>query len=366
MRTRLLSILSAAALAAAVPTPAAAQPAVGAVYTMTNAADGNAVVTYLRAPDGSLQWAGHTPTGGDGTGAGLGNQGGLALSNDGRWLFVVNAGSNTLTVFEVRHDELRWVDTASTGGSLPVSVTTDGALVYVVHAGTDDISGFRQAEDGTLNPIPGSRQALSATGAGPAQIGFSPDGRLLVVAEKNTNVLSVFPVSRDGVAGVGVAHASSGPTPFGFGFGRRGQLFVSEAFGGAPNISAVSSYLADASGPDLLQVISPSVPTNQLAACWIAVARSGKLVYAANAASNSVSGYSVSAGGEITLLDPDGVTATTGAGPVDTTLSGDGRYLHVLNGGDATISTFTVGAKGQLTLVDTVAAPAGANGLAAR
>ena len=33
-------------------------------------------------------------TSGTGTGAGLGSQGSLALSADGRWLLAVNAGSN--------------------------------------------------------------------------------------------------------------------------------------------------------------------------------------------------------------------------------------------------------------------------------
>ncbi len=61
----------------------------GAVYTMTNAAEGNAVKTYVRAPDGTLTPSTTYSTGGLGLGAGLGNQGGLVLSDNERWLFVV-------------------------------------------------------------------------------------------------------------------------------------------------------------------------------------------------------------------------------------------------------------------------------------
>jgi hypothetical protein len=45
---------------------------VGTVYTMTNAAGPNSVVVYHRLSDGTLQPASTVPTGGRGTGTGLG------------------------------------------------------------------------------------------------------------------------------------------------------------------------------------------------------------------------------------------------------------------------------------------------------
>jgi hypothetical protein len=53
--------------------------AVGQVFTMSNQVAGNAVLVYDRAVDGTLSAAGTYPTGGTGTGAGLGNQGGVVL-----------------------------------------------------------------------------------------------------------------------------------------------------------------------------------------------------------------------------------------------------------------------------------------------
>ena len=44
----------------------------GAVYTMSNAVDGNAVLTFFRLPDGRLFRAGATPTGGTEQEAGSG------------------------------------------------------------------------------------------------------------------------------------------------------------------------------------------------------------------------------------------------------------------------------------------------------
>src|SRR5215831_9260709 len=94
----------------------------GAVYTMTNAVP-NAVIVYDRSSNGLLTQAGEFATGGNGTGMGLGNQGAVVLSRNNRWLFVVNAGSNSVSVFDVLPDGLRLTDVASSGGATPISVT---------------------------------------------------------------------------------------------------------------------------------------------------------------------------------------------------------------------------------------------------
>src|SRR3954470_21179964 len=52
----------------------------GAVYTMTNAASGNAVVMFNRSANGTLHEAGTFNTGGMGSGDALGSQGSLVLS----------------------------------------------------------------------------------------------------------------------------------------------------------------------------------------------------------------------------------------------------------------------------------------------
>ena len=56
---------------------AMAHRSAGAVYTLTNSPAGNAVKVFRTANDGSLSAAGEFPTGGTGTGTGLGSQGAL-------------------------------------------------------------------------------------------------------------------------------------------------------------------------------------------------------------------------------------------------------------------------------------------------
>lgn len=354
-----------AGLAAAV-LPLVADDAPGAVYTVTNTAP-NAVVVFNRSADGTLTHAGQFATGGDGTGSGLGNQGAVVLSRNNRWLFVVNAASNDISVFDVLPNGLRLVDRAASGGPLPVSVTVHGRFVYVLNAGLpNNITGFTLAPDGKLAPLPGSTRALSAPMTGPAQVQFSPEGNLLVVTEKSTNIIDVFPVGRDGLPGTRVATASNGVTPFGMSFGLRDQLFVSEAFGGAPDTSAVSSYAVDANGR--LTLVTGSARTTETAACWVVVTNNGQFAYTTNAGSGTITGYRIGHDGRLRILDADGRTGITGPGstPIDMALSLDSRFLYALGAGDDRISAFRVESDGRLLPLGAVLAPPSANGLAAR
>lgn len=115
-----------------------------------------------------------------------------------------------------------------------------------------------------LTPLADSTRPLSDAAASPAQISFSPNGRLLVVTEKATNRLATYTVDRDGRASGPMAYASAGMTPFGFAFTSRGYLIVSEAFGGAVDASAVSSYRLMGSTP---QAVSRSVSETSYPRC---------------------------------------------------------------------------------------------------
>lgn len=348
----------------------AAEDSAGTVYVMSNAAEANAVLVFERAADGSLSEAGAFPTGGLGTGAGLGSQGAVVLHENGRWLFAVNAGSNEVSVFSVTPDGLQLKDTEPSGGELPISLTARENLLYVLNAGgSGNITGFTIALNGELSPLPGSTRSLSNGGAGaapgPAQISFSPNGVLLVVTEKASNQILTYAVGSDGLPSGPVAHPSAGETPFGFDFSRRNYLIVSEAFGGAADASVVSSYQLN--GGDL-KVISPAVATTETAACWVVVTQNGKFAYVTNTGSGTISGYRVRPDGSLVLLDADGVTGVTGPGssPIDAAFSAGDSFLYVLNAGAHTVAAFQLVAGGGLIPLGEVSVPAGSVGIAAQ
>ncbi|MEP6637543.1 MAG: beta-propeller fold lactonase family protein [Acidobacteriota bacterium] len=363
------------ALASPRATAQAHDPTRGVVYTASNSSSGNEVVAYKRERDGSLVFQQSFPTGGTGNDVGLGglgNQGGIVMTKRGHQLLVVNPGSDSVSAFIVQaNGTLTLTDTEPSNGVLPNSVTISGRVVYVLNsADAGSIAGFTLDTDGNLTPIPGSIQPLSGMPiTAPAQIQFTPDGSALVVTEKMTNLIDTFLVDGNGVASPPLLHASAGETPFGFDFSRDGYLIVSEAFGGLPDIGAVSSYSLILS--DELNVITPSSPTNQTAACWIVTTSSGRFAYTTNTGSGTVSGFAINrATGQLTPLDADGVTAETGADsvPVDEALSWDSHYLYVLNSGTQEILGFRVnqsdGSLEQVTEVGGV--PPFAFGLVAR
>jgi 6-phosphogluconolactonase len=332
-----------------------------AVYTLTNQVAGNAVAVFDRAADGTLSPAGTVATGGTGTGAGLGSQGAVALSDDGRWLFAVNAGSNDVSVFAARGAGLTLASRTASGGTLPISVTAHGDLLYVLNAGGDgNISGFSVGTTGGLTPIPGSTRSLSGSNVGPAQVSFSPDGRRLVVTEKNTSLLDVYAVDANGAAGARTSFTSAGGTPFGFAFGPHDVLLVSEA--AAPG--SASSYILGRGGD--LAVVSSSVLTHQGAPCWAVVTNDGRLGFTGNG-SGSVSGFAIAPDGAISLIDPNGASAVISGGVNDVALSGNSRYLYVLGtGATPAIHAFRIERDGHLAPLGPVGGlPAGTRGLAA-
>jgi 6-phosphogluconolactonase (cycloisomerase 2 family) len=356
-------------LAATVGPQARTSGASGAVYTVTNSVNGNSVLVFDRTADGGLAYVDAVATGGPGSGNGLGNQGGVALTADGKFVLVVNAGSHDVSVLQTTDTGLILADRKNSGGVRPISVAVSGRLVYVLNNGSftggrDTVVGFRLSRDGVLTQLAASTRGLSAAAVGPAEVAFSADGATLIVTEKATSRLDVFDVLDDGLLGAANVFASSGSTPFGFAFGKHDQFFVSEAFGGAANASALSSY--QVTGAAAISLVSPSVPTTETAACWVAVTPDGRHAYTTNAGSGTVSGYRISPDGAIALLDADGVTGMTGAGVTDVTVTNNGRYLYALRSGAGVIAMFRIEDHGALTSLGSIALPAGANGIAAR
>lgn len=339
----------------------------GTVFTSTNAAGGNEVLAFGRAASGGLQLLQRVPTGGLGSGAGLGSQGAVALGGKGRFLFVVNAGDHKVSAFLVRRHALVLTSVVDAGGLGPISVAEHDGVVYVLNAqGAGNIAGFRHVR-GVLKPIADAVRPLSAAGGtAPAQVGFSADGEVLVVAERATNKLTTYRVGAGGRAGAPRVNASAGVTPFGFEFDRRNVLLVSEAFGGAAGASAVSSYRFDDDAPEIPRVVSPSVATTQTAACWVAITPNGRYAYVTNTASGTVSSYRIQRRGRIELLAAVAVDTGTGSGPIDAAVSRDGDALHVLNAGTRTVASFDIDGGGALVArAAPVGTPAGSVGLAA-
>lgn len=375
------------------PTTTTSATIAPALYTETNATTGNSVLAYSRASSGALTSIGSFQTGANGVGLPTapgalpfpigGATGAVMLRPKGANLYAVDAGSDDVAAFTVSSTgALTLIARYPTGGTSPGSIAIDatGTYLYVLNTGSvpdanntaGGITGFTIGSGGALTALAGSSQILSAaTYVDPSEVGFSPDGTYLVVTEKATNLIDIYPVTA-GVAGPPVSLASTGLIPFGFEFSSIGTLFVSNAESTTSlTAGTVTSYSAKAGGP--LTVISGRVGDLQAAPCWIALTSAGTFAYMTNTISGSISGYAIGSTGTLTLLTSGGVTAAqpNTTGPIDLVVS-PGNFLYVLdsNAGASpgTIAGFSIAADGSLTSVPTNVSglPQGTIGLAAQ
>jgi 6-phosphogluconolactonase len=194
----------------------------------TNEADANRVLAFRRAADGHLSGLGSHRTGGRGDGCPAPDV--ARLGGPDRRLRPP-AGherrQRRAQPLRSRRSGARARRDGRNRRRRPKSVAERDGLLYVLNADAPSLAGFRLAGE-RLESL-GEPRDLAA-GADPAQVGFSPDGSTLVVTERGTNSIVLYPVSADGQLGEPGVTSSSGPTPYGFAFARE-ALIVTEAFG---------------------------------------------------------------------------------------------------------------------------------------
>ena len=399
-----------------------------AVYTQTNNPAGNTVVVFDRHDNGTLTQSAVVPTGGTGTASQppfgfpiVDSQDSVKLTDDGRLLFVVNSGDNSVSSFRVRDHGLRLADhfVLPAGNVLPISLAASGNVLYVLNGLSGNIYGMRFDSRGDIWGIPGSSQFLSS-GPGPtgiaADIGFAPGGRVLAVSERCYDLSAVAPpfvgcpaaTSRGSSTrsrSIGAAwpgrHRSivssdlravrirlPGPPSRGDEHrirrtalrpGQPGQSDASSTAPSRPMTSASRAHLAPGG----------TVSSGGRGLCWIVITSDGRYTYATNSLSDGIPGsgtgtvsrFALSRNGTPTLLDKTAITASSPAGAAfgtDLTLSADNRYLYVLaptlgmlsatdNNDVSHIDVYRVGRNGSLTHIQATPGtlPAGVSGLGA-
>lgn len=334
-----------------------------AVFVQTDNPAGNQIAAYRRNADGTLAPAGIYDTGGLGgvlvgsVADHLASQGSLTYDPRHALLFAVNAGSDTVSVFSVSGDRLELRQTVASGGSFPVSIAVSGDTVYVLNAlNGGSIQGYRVADrylapmaawNRPLNLDPSAAPQFTHT---PGQVGFSADGRqLLVTTKANTNAVDVFALDRSGApAAAPVVNTLPGAVPFSFVKHGADQILLTEA---GPN--AVATFTVHRNGT-ITQ--TAAALTGQSATCWDTTA--GRFLYASNAGSSTVSGFRTGAHGNLTAVG----TTPTDPGTVDSAAADDGRYLYVQTGVNGIVDEFRVAGDGSLVAIGSQTVPGAVGG----
>jgi 6-phosphogluconolactonase (cycloisomerase 2 family) len=340
-----------------------------ALFVETESTTGNHVLSYSRASDGTISFAGSYATGGVGatavgaTADPIASQDGLTLINNNSELVATNAGSDTVTVFAVDGTRLIWLQQVASQGEFPVSVASHGDLVSVANAGgAGSIAQFRLFGDFLVaQGVQVRSLGLANTNPpdfhhGVGEVAYTPNGQHLIIATKlSTNSFDVFSVGFNGTLGAApVVTAADNALPFSFTFDSAGRVVSAEA-----STSSVSTYTVNANG----SLTSVGTVSDGLSAlCWISGANG--YFFGSNAGSGNVSSFDENAAGTPQLVNA--TAATAHAGTIDSVVSPDGQTLYVESGGAGTVDAYSIGAGGSLTQIETIFnIPVASEGIAA-
>jgi 6-phosphogluconolactonase (cycloisomerase 2 family) len=342
------------------------------VFVMTNDKVKNEVLTYQRGYDGQFVLRERVATGGRGSGGEtdpLQSQGSLTISGDRTLLFAVNPASGSVSSFHILDGIPVLVDKEPSEGAFPIAVTEHNGTVYVLNAGGNGaVVAFKADGLGRLHEIQNSSAFLTGANSGASSISVSPNGQWLIVIEKASNSIDVFPIYADGTLGTVVNNKSVTPGVFATVFTPGGQLIVSE---NQPNsgtdTSSISTYTINANGT--LTAVTQSIPTYGNGNCWNAITPNGKWVYVDNAATFTVAGFSISSTGALSPVANTIVsTLPQGVNNLDLAIAADGKYMFNVLSGSGAIGVFQINADGtlnQLGDIEGLPQTVGFNGIAA-
>ena len=353
--------------AATAASASTASPVVGYTYVDGNTATANTIDGYARHADGSLTAMAGSPfaAGGAGLGTGLASQGAIQVTQDGRYLLAVDAGSNQISVLRITAGGVPVLagQPVSSGGIKPVSVAVSPfGLVYVANSGTggSNYTGFRLSFNGTLTPVPSSTYTVP-DGSGLGDVFFNAFGNHLIGTRTGTSLIDSFVVAPDGrlLPAQGSPFTGQGLGQLGAEFSPASpaQLFVSNAHNGA-GLGTVSAY-RDSFPGHLSPIGASPYADGQTAPCWVEISHNGKYLFTVNTGSGNISSYSINPGGSLALI---GSTPISGGGAdIDARLSPDGQTLSVDGSGGHILSVFAVNG-GTLTELPSSPTPLPAGG----
>lgn len=332
------------------------------LYSETNAGSNTIVRMARSAVDGSLTVTDTTSTGGAGsngqTVAGtsaaansLDSQFAITVSSDGKTLFAVNAGDDSISSFSIdATGKLTLQKKNQTTGNFPNSLAYSKGYLYAAFLGSKKVIAYKVNSDDSLTLV-GEKPLTTGGDFVPTQVAVSTDGAFLLVGGKSSAIIS-YPIGSDGSLGAAVRNATIITVPFA-GVFLANRIYVTADVA----TSSLSSYQLNADGT--LTAISQIIPNSQGASCWLSITPNGKWAYV-----GTISVYSISGAGALTLVNAvaaDEKIAVAG----DSWISSDGKYLYSTYLKDGSVVSYRIDdTTGALTKVGAKVQVTPANGTA--
>lgn len=336
------------------------RPTTADVYTETNnpTSGRNAVLGFHRGADGRLTQFGSFATGGTGqlnipkaVGPDDGDQQ-VRVTDDGRFLFAVNQGSDSVSAFRVRaNGRLELVGAFPSGGDQPVSVGVDGNRLYVANRGdassthpgttTPGVTGFDINPDGSLTPVANSTVTFPV-GTLATQTLVSRDGRFLFVevgtlaGTPGGNTVNTFRINADGSLTAAPGGPASAGTNAPFLLGAAAHPSLNIVYTGFASAAQVGVFTYDETGRTSFV---GTAADSGAAPCWCVVSEDGRVLYVANTVTDSVGVFSLADPlhpvqiQDLPLGGPRGATPSGRpvANAFEIALDPSGRYLYAVS-----------------------------------
>jgi 6-phosphogluconolactonase len=364
-----------------------AGPAQTTVYVETNNPNPgqNAVLAFRRnAGDGGLSQIGSFATGGTGqlnvpklVGPDDGDQQ-VQATRDGRFLYAVNEGSDSVAAFRIRRDgSLDRIGVFASGGDQPDSIGIAGNHLYVANRGNaaagvpgttaPSVTAFSINADGSLSAIANSTITFPV-GAFATQVLISPNNRFAFVelatleGAAQGNSIAPFRILDDGRLQLAPGGNASAGVNAPILLGAAAHPTLNIVYAGFTSAGKVGVFTYDETGRT---TFVDDQPGTGAAPCWARVSKDGRFLYLANTATDSIGVFSLADPlrplqiQEIPLAGPRSLTDQPGspaANVFEIDLDPTGRSLYaVTQSTDPSfpqgnqLHTFTVNPNGTLT-----------------
>jgi len=275
----------------------------------------------------------------------------VACDPSGRYVYVVNLGDNTVSMFSVgAAGALTSIGTAITTGVSPRVIACDpsGRYVYVANTNGNSVSMYSIGSTGSLTSI----AAAVATGTGAYGVACDPSGRYVYITNYGANTVSMFSIGATGALTSIAAAVATGTGPGTVACDPSGRYaYVVNA-----GANTISMFAIGATG--VLTSIGTAVATGT-SPYGVSCDPSGRYVYAAN--NGSVSMFSIGTTGALTSI---GAAVATGSNSAIVACDPSGRYVYVANYNASTISIFSIGSTGALMSMGSVTTGSNPYGIA--
>ncbi len=288
----------------------------------------------------------------------------IVIHPSGQFMYAVNPGiaannENDISLFDIASDgEVTEIFPRTPLGStvsLPQLLVMDpaGAYLYVMNAGSDNISIFSiDSSTGGLTQVPNSPVSLGQIT--PLNMQVTPDGNFLYVTTVGTQITGEivgYSLNAGQLTLIGVTQ-SDGLNPAGLVIDPKGAYLY--AGNNAASSSSISIFSIGSNGALTEVPGSPLNDSGYSSPIWMTFDPNGQYLYVANEASNNVTAYSI----DSTTGLPSALTTSTTTNafatesePFFIALDPTGDYLFVGNQlAPAGIQVFTV-SSGTLTVI---------------